>query len=470
MFFKQYYLGCLAHASYMIADEDTHVAAVVDPQRDIGQYLDDAKAHGFTIQYVLLTHFHADFLAGHIELRHEAGAEICLGKRAEAEFQFTAVDEETTIELSDQVQLRFLETPGHTPEGISILVFDRKKNSDKPHAVLTGDTLFIGDVGRPDLFASIGVSADELAEMLYNSIHIKLAKLPEETLVYPAHGAGSLCGRNLSDETVSTIGVQKEFNYAMQPMDLDQFKTVVLADQPDAPDYFAHDAMLNRQERSSLSETMDSSMNALGLEAILRHQTRGTQIVDVRDGIDFAFSHLAGSINIGLRGKFATWSGTLLNKDLPIIVIADPGDENEAIMRLGRIGFDYVAGYLQDGIAAVGGKDMLLKSVDRITAKTASRQLHDIDPPVLLDVRSEREWESGHVPNSLNIPLNQIRDRVDEIPRDRPLIVQCAGGYRSTIACSLLAKNGFMGVQDLVGGFNAWKSSGLSVEASELTS
>jgi hydroxyacylglutathione hydrolase len=470
MFFKQYYLGCLAHASYMIADEDTHVAAVVDPQRDIEQYLNDARAHGFKIGYVLLTHFHADFLAGHIELRHAAGAEICLGKRAEAEFHFIAVDEDTPIELGDQVQLQFLETPGHTPEGISILVVDRALNPDAPHAVLTGDTLFIGDVGRPDLFASIGVSADELAEMLYDSIHNKLAKLPDKTLVYPAHGAGSLCGRNLSDETVSTIGVQKEYNYAMQPMTVEQFKSVVLADQPDAPDYFAHDAMLNRQERSSLSETIDNSMNGLGLESILRHQTRGTQIVDVRDGIDFAYSHLAGSINIGLRGKFATWSGTLLNKDRPIIVIADPGDEREAIMRLGRIGFDNVVGYMLDGIATVGAKNVLLKAVDRITAKSASQEIHDIDPPVLLDVRSERERESGRVADSLNIPLNQFRDRMDEIPRDRPLIVQCAGGYRSTIACSLLAKNGFIGIQDFVGGFNAWKASGLPVDAAELTS
>ena len=353
MFLQQYYLGCLAHASYMIADENTGDAVVVDPQRDIDQYLADAEALDFRIRYVFLTHFHADFVAGHIELRDAAGAEICLGSPASAAFSFLPVTEATKISLG-RVRLEFLETPGHTPEGISIVVFDETIDANVPHAVLTGDTLFVGDVGRPDLMASIGVSAEELATQLYDSVHNKLSRLPDSTLVYPAHGAGSLCGRNLSDETVSTIGDQKQSNYAMQPMPVEQFVDMVLADQPDAPDYFSYDAELNREERATLSESMRESLNALSLEAVLRHQTRGVQIVDVRDAIDFEFSHLVGTINIGLRGKFATWAGSTLRKDRPVIVIGDDGDEFEAIMRLGRIGFDHVTGFLKNGVFAVG--------------------------------------------------------------------------------------------------------------------
>ncbi len=466
MFFKQYYLGCLSHASYMIADEVSGVAVVVDPQRDIEQYVEDAKELGLHIDYVILTHFHADFLAGHIELRDQAGAQICLGARAEAEFEFQPLAEDAVIELG-KVRLKIMETPGHTPEGISILVYDLDESDRVPHAVLTGDALFVGDVGRPDLLASVGVTAEELSEMLYDSVQNKLANLPDETLVYPAHGAGSLCGRNLSDETVSTIGEQKTYNYAMRPMSLQQFQDVVLEDQPEAPDYFAHDAVLNRQERTNLTDAMMRSLRPLSLEATLRHQIGGAQVVDVRDAIDFEGAHLENATNIGLRGKFATWAGTLLGKDGRIIVIADPGDEEEAIMRLGRIGFDNVIGYLKNGMAAIAEKETLLRHVDRITAVAAQGQRNSDHPPVIVDVRTARERGTGCIPGSVNIPLNELSKRFNELGKAQQLVVHCQGGYRSAIACSLLQQYGFTAIHDLVGGFIAWQTSELPTGTAE---
>ena len=335
MYFQRYYLGCLAHASYMIADEETKVAAVIDPQRDIDQYVRDAEERGFQIRYVFLTHFHADFIAGHIELRDKLGAKIYLGAHAEPEYDFTPLKEGDVVEYG-KVRLSVLETPGHTPESISILVYDLEKNDRTPHAVLTGDALFIGDVGRPDLLASIGVTADELGDMLYDSLHNKLLSLDDEVLIYPAHGAGSLCGKALGDEPFSTIGEQRRYNYALQPMTREEFKRIVTAEQPDAPDYFVHDAILNRKERIPLQDTMKASLKPLALDDVLALQSSGpTQVVDTRDPADFAAAHLAGTFNIPLDGKYAQWAGTVLDKAQRIIVIAEPEREEESIMRLG---------------------------------------------------------------------------------------------------------------------------------------
>jgi len=471
----QYYLACLSHASYMITDEKTKTAAVVDPQRDIDGYLRDAEAGGYTIRHVFLTHFHADFLAGHIELRDKAGATIYLGSKAKAEFDCTYLKDGDTVEFGD-VRLEALETPGHTPEGISILVYDLAKSASEPEAVLTGDTLFIGDVGRPDLLASIGVTADELADMLYESIHEKLMKLPDATLVYPAHGAGSMCGKNLSDETVSTIGEQKKFNYALQPMSLEEFKKIVTADQPEAPDYFVHDAILNRKERASLESAVAASLKPLSIDEVLALEAEGAQLLDVRDAIDFEGGHLRGSLNIALSGKYATWAGTMLTHDRSIVVIAEDGpasdpDEpaEEAIMRLGRIGFDNVAGYLAGGMNALAEREDLLESTTRITAAALAELLEGkrggMARPVVVDIRSEAERAGGHIPGSINIPLPHLAERVDELPAEGPLVVHCAGGYRSAIAASLLQQLGRKEVMDMVGGFNAWAGSKLAVEA-----
>jgi hydroxyacylglutathione hydrolase len=459
MILKQYYLGCLAHASYFIADERTKQAVVVDPQRDIEQYLRDAEQGRYTIKYVVLTHFHADFLAGHIELRNRANARIVMGARAQAEFDVQAVKEGDQFELGD-VRLQVLETPGHTPEGISLLVFDRLTSNTIPHAVLTGDTLFIGDVGRPDLLASVGVTADELAEMLFHSLH-KLRGLPDTTLVYPAHGAGSMCGKNLSQATVSTIGEQKQFNYALQPMSLDEFKQLVTSDQPEAPDYFVYDAIKNRQERPDLAATLRTSLKAHSVDDVLRLKNQGAELVDVREAADYEAAHLVGSINIGLRGKYATWCGSILSHDKPIVLVADPGSEEEAVMRLGRIGFDNVAGYLRDGMAALQTRPELIRVIPRMTAPALAERLTESPAPRVVDVRSEKEWQAGHLAGSINIPLTHLRDRLAEVPLDRPVVVHCEGGYRSAIGASLLAEAGRTNVHDLVGGIKAWLASKL---------
>jgi rhodanese-related sulfurtransferase len=460
MFLKQYYLGCLAHASYLIADERTGVGAVVDPQRDVGQYLADARDKGFSIRHVFLTHFHAAFLAGHLELRDRAGAEICLGAKAQAEFLFRPLLDGDEVVLGDVV-LKVLETPGHTPESISLVVIDRAKDPERPVAVLTGDTLFIGDVGRPDLLASADVTAEELAAMLYDSLHDKLMKLPDETLVYPAHGAGSMCGKHLGTETSSTIGTQRKYNYALQPMTKEAFVRLVSEEQPEAPAYFAYDALRNRQERPTLDESMRRTLRPLGLAEVLRLQDGGAQVLDVREAADFEGGHLAGSVNVGLRGKYATWAGTLLDRRRPIVVVAARGEEEEAVVRLGRIGFDEIAGYLEGGMAALGQRPELVRRTDRITAATLAELLAGPDAPAVLDVRTEKEWREGHVEGGVNVPLNRLEERLAEVPRGRKLVVHCQSGYRSAIAASLLLRRGIEDVADLVGGWNAWVASGL---------
>jgi glyoxylase-like metal-dependent hydrolase (beta-lactamase superfamily II)/rhodanese-related sulfurtransferase len=457
---QQYYLACLSHASYMITDEKTKTAAVVDPQRDIDQYLADAEAGGYTIKHVFLTHFHADFIAGHIELRDKAAATIHLGRRADAEFECVHMTDGDVVEFGD-VRLEIMETPGHTPEGISILVYDLARSASVPEAVLTGDTLFIGDVGRPDLLASIGVTADELADMLYDSITNKLVKLPDTTLVYPAHGAGSMCGKSLSKETVSTIGEQKKFNYALQPMSREAFKAIVTADQPETPDYFVHDAILNRKERASLGDAMEKTLKPLSLDEVLALGKSGSQLLDVRDGIDFEGGHLKGSLSIALSGKYATWAGSMLSHEKPIVVIAEEGGEEEAVMRLGRIGLDNVAGYLAGGMNALASRDDLVERTERVTAPALAEWLAGKRPdagaaPIVVDVRSEAEHAGGHIADALNIPLTHLDERIGEIPAGRPVAVHCEGGYRSAIAASLLQKLGRRDVHDMVGGYKAW--------------
>lgn len=463
MILKQYYLGCLAHASYMIADEKTKVAAIVDPQRDIDEYVADAEAAGWTIRHVFLTHFHADFIAGHIELQQRTGAQIYLGSKAQAEYEFMALKEGDVVEFGD-VRLKILETPGHTPEGISILVFDLGRSDSIPYAVMTGDTLFIGDVGRPDLLASIGVTEDELANLLYDSLNEKLRPLPDETLVYPAHGAGSMCGKNLSDETVSTIGEQKKYNYAFQPMSREEFVALVTEGQPEAPDYFVFDAIKNREARPSLDDTLKQALRPLTLDELLRLQREEqAQILDVRNAIDFEAAFLPGSINVGLDGKYATWCGSLLDHTAPIVVIADTDRQEEAIMRLGRIGFDNVVGYLEGGAGALEAVDDRLQKTDRITAVALHEMLSTDDAPVVIDVRTPTERAGGYVEGSLHMPLNHLRESAAKLPQDKTLVVHCAGGYRSAIAASILRQQGIDQILDMVGGFQAWEKSQLPV-------
>jgi len=461
MLLEQHYLGCLSQASYFIADPDAGVAAVVDPRRDVELYLERAAELGVEIRHVLLTHFHADFLAGHLELARRTGATIRLGAAARADYAFEPFREGEPIDLGD-VRLEVLETPGHTPESISILAFDRAADPARPHAVLTGDTLFVGDVGRPDLMASSGFAAEELAGMLYDSLHGKLLRLPDETLLYPGHGAGSACGKSMSSETACTIGRQRRTNYALQPMSKEEFVALVTAGQPPAPAYFPRAATKNRSLHAPLDEELER-LHALSLAQVLAEKSKGAQVVDVRSKDEFAREHLAGSISIGLDGRYASWAGTLLDLDAPIVLVAAPGMEKEAALRLGRIGLDRVVGYLDGGPAAWRDQPDLTGSVARVDVAGAARELAGAGAPLVLDVRTSAEHVGAHVAGSVAIPLAELDRRVDEVPRDRRVLVHCKSGYRSMTAASLLQRRGHARVVDVAGGLDAWLAAGLPV-------
>ena len=462
MILQQFYLKCLAHASYLVADEGTRTAAVVDPQRDIDQYVAFADKHRLRIAHVILTHLHADFVAGHLELRDRVGATIYLGKAASAEYAFTPLGDGDTIEMG-RVRLQALETPGHTPESISVLVFDLDVSDTVPHAVMTGDTLFVGDVGRPDLRASLGWSAEELGKRLYDSVHQKLLALPDSSLVYPAHGAGSLCGRALGSETFSTIGEQRRHNYAVQPMSQQEFVDIITADQPDAPPYFTYDAVLNTRERPTLDETIARELKPLTLDQVVSLQRDGAQVLATREEGEFASVHLGGSINVGLNGKYATWAGTVIDPARPVLIVAAPGAEHESAMRLGRIGFDNVAGYLSGGMASLADRPELTASTLRLSPPVAHDQITNGEV-LPVDVRTQSERASGFIAGSIHAPLSRLVEMADQLPRNRPLLLYCSGGYRSSIAASLLEARGF-DVRELAGGTAAWDKSRLPMEA-----
>lgn len=459
MYFKQFYLQCLAHASYLIGDKETGKAVVIDPQRDIDLYLEAAKAEGLTIQDVFLTHFHADFAAGHLELQKATGATIFLGAKAKADYDFTAAPEGLTLNYGS-FQLKVLETPGHTPEGISLLLFDLDKSASEPHAVFTGDTLFVGDVGRPDLLASVGMTAEELGHALYHSLREKLLSLPDATLVYPAHGAGSLCGKQLGKETFTDIGTQRRDNYALQDMSVEDFIQIVTADQAPAPQYFIHAVSYNKTVHPTLNETLDAHLKALSLREVLDAQAKGAQIVDTRDAVEFAQARLKGAWNLPLGGKYATWAGSLLKADQDLVLVAKPGQERESAERLGRIGFDRVLGYLREELSTVDLSEDASQQHSRIDVATLQDRLANDKSTVLVDVRSEREWMLQRVAGSRNIPLPELPGRLSELPEDKALVLQCASGYRSAIAASILTSAGRTEVSDLMGGIKAWNEAG----------
>ena len=454
MLFTQYYLDCLSQASYLIGDETTGRAVIVDPRRDIDEYLTDARAHGLTIEGVINTHFHADFLAGHLEVAAATGAWIGYGHRAETEYPSRKLHDGERISLGD-VTLEIMETPGHTPESISILVYERADDA-VPYGVMTGDALFIGDVGRPDLLASLGVTADDLGRMLYDSVQRKLMGLPDEVRVFPAHGAGSACGKNLSTERQSTIGEQRRTNYACAPMSEEQFVALVTGGQPSAPGYFAFDAVLNRKAR----ELFDHSKAPRPLDAAEFTQARaeGAAVIDARDPQEFAAGHVRGAINIPADGRFAETAGSVVAPDRKVVVVAPQDREEEIVVRLARIGFDQVVGYLREPEGAFLEMVADMARASRVTATELREALGTPQPPVVLDVRNAGEREQGAVDGSLHIPLAELTRRVDEVPTDRPVVVHCAGGYRSSVAASLLRNAGRPDVSDLLGGYGAWQT------------
>ncbi|HEY8185985.1 MAG TPA: rhodanese-like domain-containing protein [Pyrinomonadaceae bacterium] len=461
MYFKQFYLGCLSHASYLIGSEGE--AAVVDPQRDVDQYIEEAATQNLKIKYVIETHLHADFVSGHRELAVRTGAEIVFGARAGAAFPHRAVRDGDEIEIG-KVVLRVMETPGHTPESISVLVIDLEL-SDQPQKVLTGDTLFIGDVGRPDLAGGKGYTPPMMAAMMYDTLHDKLLKLPDEVEVYPAHGAGSMCGRNMSQETSSTMGEQRRTNYALQPMAKDEFVRMMTVDLPEPPAYFPQDAEINRTGAPALTEV--SKPEGLTPEEVLKLAAAHHLILDVRTAAEFGAEHLPSAINIGLRGQFAIWAGSLISLGTPIVIVSGSEDEAaEAVMRLARVGHESVKGYLQGGVAAWRDAGFEVATVPQITVNDLYQLTSQPTPLQILDVRRPPEYESGHVPQALTAPLLSLQQNIGSLGLDptKQTAVICAGGYRSSAATSILQQHGFSNLLNVTGGTSAWIDAGYPVE------
>jgi len=456
MYFKQFYLGCLAHASYLIGSEGEGV--VVDPQRDVDEYLAEADAQGLKIKYVIETHLHADFVSGHQEIAARTGAQIIFGEKAGVEFEHRAVKDGEEIRMGDVV-LRFIETPGHTPEGICVLV-----TAPGEQKLLTGDTLFIGDVGRPDLAGGKGYTPQMMAEMMYDSLHGKLLELPDEVEVYPAHGAGSMCGRNMSKETSSTIGEQRKFNYALRPMSKEEFVTMMTADLPEAPSYFPKDAEINRSGARELSELQPPQ--SLTPQQVVNLRDKGHVLLDVRSAADFGAGHVPGSMNIGLGGQFAMWAGSLIPLNASIVIIADTGAQvDESVVRLARVGIENVKGYLEGGVTSWRDVGLQVDVLPQVSVAELNERLADNDMQIV-DVRRPAEYENGHVPHAQNAPLASLDKSLGplKLEKDKLTAVICAGGYRSSAAASLLQQQGFSNLLNVTGGTGAWVNAGYPTE------
>jgi hydroxyacylglutathione hydrolase len=452
MIFHQYYLDCLSHASYLIGDETTGRAVVVDPQRDISGYLADAHDRGLAVELVLETHFHADFLSGHLELAAATGAEIGFSAVAEPEYDIRRLADGEHIVLGDVV-LEVRHTPGHTPESMSIVVWEHA-DDEVPYGVLTGDTLFIGDVGRPDLLASAGITGEQLATELYDSLHDRLLTLPDATQVFPAHGAGSACGKNLSTERSSTIGEQRRQNYALLAPDRESFIDLVTEGQPPAPGYFVHDATMNKKQHALLDE--DVPPRPMAWDEVQAAVARGGLLVDGRHPAEFARGHLRGAVNVGLEGRYAEFAGSVLPVDADIVLFVEPGAEREAKNRLGRIGFDRVLGHVDRPFEVLQDHPDQAEVASRLTPIEFEARRRELSDVTVVDVRNPGEHALGAVPGAVNIPVGQLPGRFDELDPMRPTVVYCAGGYRSSVAASLLRANGFADVSDIVGGYGAW--------------
>lgn len=451
MKFKQFYLGCLAHASYYIGSDAE--AAIVDPQRDVEQYLNEAAANEQQIKYVIETHSHADFVGGHLELAKRTGAQIVYGQRANTEFPTLKVRDGDELTLG-KIKFKFLETPGHTPEGITVIVED-SESPNEPLKILTGDTLFIGDVGRPDLIGSKGFTATEMAGMLYNSLREKILPLPDETEIYPAHGAGSLCGKSLSKETWSTLGVQRRTNYALKPMSKDEFVELVTADQSEVPAYFPKSAAQNLKGSASLADLpKPQEFSTLDIENF------DGVILDVRAGSEFGAAHVPNAVNIGLGGQFASWAGTFINIGTPVAIAAETREQvDEAFMRLARVGIETVKGFIL--MKDFAGESAV---VEQVSVEKVKESL--TDEVQFVDVRNVAEHTGGHAPQTVNLPLNSLSRELHKLNPNLPTYVICQSGYRSSLATSILENAGFKQIYNVTGGTKAWIDAGFDAEFS----
>lgn len=453
MQFKQFYLGCLSHASYYLGSENE--AAIIDPQRDVDQYIAEAAANGQTIKYVIETHSHADFVSGHLELAAKTGAQVIYGQRANTQFPTLKVKDGDELSVG-KITLHFLETPGHTPEGITIVAEDAEF-PDEPRKMFTGDTLFIGDVGRPDLVGSKGFTAEQMASMLYDSLHSSILSYPDDTEVYPAHGAGSLCGKSLSKETWSTLGNQRQFNYALQPMSKEEFIKIVASEQPEVPMYFPRSAAKNLEGSAPLTEI--AKPRALSTEELLSFDG---VVIDIRTNTEYGAGHVPNSINIGLGGQFASWAGTLIPIGTPIALIANDADQvDEAVMRLARVGHETVCGFLWIGDFTGEKKVIEQVSVQEVSELTKTEKFLQF-----VDVRRSGEHNAGHAVRTRNISLDKLAEEFEKLDPTAPTYVICQGGYRSSIGTSILENAGFTRLYNVTGGTAAWIAAGLETEAS----
>ncbi len=453
MYFKQFYLGCLSHASYYLGSEGE--AAIIDPQRDVQQYIDEAEAQGQRIKYIIETHSHADFVSGHVELAAKTGAEIVFGQRANTQFPTHKVSDGDVLKIG-KIDLKFMETPGHTPEGITIVANDTSDPA-APQKIFTGDTLFIGDVGRPDLIGSKGFTAEQMGGMLYDSLHEKILPLADETEVYPAHGAGSLCGKSLSKETWSTLGNQRKFNYALQPMTKEEFVKIVAADQPEVPAYFPQSAAKNLEGSAPLAEIAKprelSSDEIRSFDGI---------VIDVRKNAEYGKRHVPNSVNIGLGGQFASWAGTLVPIGTPIAVVAENETQiEEAAMRLARVGHETVSGSM-----LIDNYTGETKAVEQVSVEEVSQLTKTEKFLQFVDVRRPAEHAAGHAVRTINIPLDKLSSDFEKLDPAAPTFVICQGGYRSSLGTSILENAGFKKIYNVTGGTKAWTDAGLDTEVS----
>jgi hydroxyacylglutathione hydrolase len=460
MYFKQFYLGCLSQASYLIGSNGE--AVVVDPQRDVDEYIETARREGLEIRHVIETHLHADFVSGHCELAERTGATIHIGASAGATFVHEPVRDGDELRVGD-LRLRLIETPGHTPESISVLVFDPAAGAD-PVAILTGDTLFIGDVGRPDLAGSRGFTREQMAGMLYDTLHEKILPLPDTVEVYPAHGAGSACGKNISKETHASLGEQRRTNYALQPMSKDAFVELVTADLAPAPAYFPFDAEFNRRGARPLAEL--AAIAPLDPAAARAALDGGAVALDVRENVVYGAGHIRGSINVGLKGQFASWAATLVDPNVDLVIVAhDEAQAREAVVRLARVGLERVVGWLEGGVDAWRGAGGPVEVTPQITVAELRDRLAATSNLQIVDVRRPAEYAAGHVPRAASAPLDWLDRAIAPLDPARPTAVICAGGYRSSAATSLLEARGFGDLTNVLGGTSAWVAAGYGTES-----
>jgi glyoxylase-like metal-dependent hydrolase (beta-lactamase superfamily II)/rhodanese-related sulfurtransferase len=459
MYIEQLYTNCLAEAAYYM--ESNGEAAIIDPLRETEPYIEKAQSRNAKIKYIFETHFHADFVSGHLDLADETGATIIYGPRATTEYSvYHALDNEE-FKIGN-ITLKVLHTPGHTVESTCFLLLDE---NNKEYCIFTGDTLFVGDVGRPDLLDGV-MTKEELASMMYDSLNNKIKPLPDDVIVYPGHGPGSSCGKNIGKETFSTIGMQKQTNYALQNMSKDEFINEITSGLSAPPQYFFEDAAINKKGYDKLNNVIAKNSRSLSVNEFDEAVNNGALILDTRNPDHFEKGFIPDSLNVGLNGMYAIWVGTLIDIRRPLVLITEDGKEKEAVIRLARVGYENVVGYLKGGIEAWKNSGRNIKTVNSIGAEEIKKYIDNRDY-LILDVRKPSEYETAHAKGAINIPLSEIEKRVDELQMDKQYIVHCAAGYRSMIASSILKNNGIENFVNVYGGWGAMQKSGILQESEQ---